>query len=67
MLKPKLQQARRKLRFSQAKVADLLGVSRSTYANYEAGRRVPDVYTALQLARILKRSVDELFPLERIG
>ena len=44
----------------QQDVADVLGVSRSTYANYESGRRAPDIDTLIHLADIYGITLDEL-------
>lgn len=44
----------------QQDVADALGVSRSTYANYEAGRRAPDIDLLMNLADIYGITLDEL-------
>lgn len=44
----------------QQEVADALGVSRATYANYETGRRTPDIDTLIRLADIYGITLDEL-------
>lgn len=44
----------------QQDVAKALGVSRSTYANYESGRRAPDIDTLMRLADIYGITLDEL-------
>lgn len=44
----------------QQDIANKLGVSRSTYANYESGRRAPDIDTLIHLADIYGISLDEL-------
>lgn len=53
-LKKILMQRMRELRverkLSQDKVAEELGVSRSTYTYYETGKTTPSVYTLLKLA-----------------
>lgn len=52
--------ARKDLKLSQEQVASLLGVSQSTYASYEkASRRVP-LSAIINLAKILKKTPDEL-------
>ncbi|MCR5757357.1 MAG: helix-turn-helix domain-containing protein [Selenomonas sp.] len=44
----------------QQDVADTLGVSRSTYANYETGRRAPDIDLLMRLADLYGITLDEL-------
>ena len=48
----KLKQARKNAKMTQQELADYLGVSRSTVANYEIGRRKP---TFIELKKIAKR------------
>ncbi len=45
---------------SQQQIAEYLKVSRTTYANYEQGRREPDYSTLIQLARYFQVSTDYL-------
>lgn len=56
----KLQVLRELHDMKQQEVADALGVSRSTYANYESGRRAPDIELLMHLADIYGISLDEL-------
>jgi transcriptional regulator with XRE-family HTH domain len=44
----------------QKEVADVLGVARGTYANYESGRRVPEAETLGKLAGFFTVSLDYL-------
>ena len=44
----------------QRQVADALGVSRTTYTNYEAGARCPDTEMLTKMADFFELSVDEL-------
>ena len=46
--------------FKQQDIAKMLGVSRSTYANYESGRRTPDIDLLMNLADIYGITLDEL-------
>lgn len=48
---------------SQAELADRAGVSRQALSAIEAGRQVPSTMLALQLARVLRCGVDDLFHL----
>ena len=56
----KLQILRELHELKQQDVADALGVSRPTYANYESGRRAPDIDTLMHLADIYGISLDDL-------
>ncbi|CUO25057.1 helix-turn-helix domain-containing protein [Eubacterium sp. am_0171] len=46
---------------TQTWMAEQLGISRSTYSNYEAGKRAPDFETLERIADVLECSIDELF------
>ena len=56
----KLQFLRELRDWKQQDVANALGVSRSTYANYESGRRAPDLSILMNLGDIYGISLDEL-------
>ena len=56
----KLQELRELHELKQQDVANALGVSRSTYASYEAGRRTPDIDTLMRLADVYGMTLDEL-------
>ena len=56
----KLQYLRELHDLKQQEVADALGVSCSTYANYESGRRSPDIDLLISLADFYGMSLDEL-------
>lgn len=45
---------------SQAELADILGIERSTIAKYETGDRCPDLETLCKIADVLQISTDEL-------
>ena len=47
--------------FTQAQMAEKLEISRSTYTNYEAGNRSPDLEGLERISEILDCSLDELF------
>lgn len=58
--------------WSQARIASAVGISRQSYAAIESGRAVPSTEIAIRLARVLGRTVEELFqlpdpPAERIS
>jgi len=47
---------------TQAKLADLVGVTRQTINAIEGGDYAPSVYLALDLAQVLACTVEDLFP-----
>ncbi len=49
-------------RLTQAQLADLVGVTRQTINAIEGGDYAPSVYLAVDLARVLSCTVEELFP-----
>ncbi|AKK02813.1 helix-turn-helix transcriptional regulator [Corynebacterium epidermidicanis] len=55
----------RKLRrwneLSQQELADAVGVSRQTIANIEKGNYSPSVHLALDICRVFKKTVEEVF------
>lgn len=55
-----LRKARLSMDYTQQQVADLMGITKSTYCGYETGKRQPDVAKIKQLARILNTSGDIL-------
>lgn len=52
--------ARSNMNYTQQQVADLMGITKSTYCGYETGKRQPDVAKIKQLANILNTSGDIL-------
>jgi len=50
--------------FSQDTLAQAVGVSRQTINALEAAKYVPSTVLALKLAKVLEKSMDELFELE---
>ena len=56
----KLQDFRELHDMKQQDVADALGVTRATYANYESGRRSPDISTLMHLADLYGITLDDL-------
>ncbi len=51
--------------YTQAKLAELTGVSRQTIYAMELGKYVPSTLLALKLASIFKVDVNQLFELEQ--
>ena len=52
---------RRWLEMTQADLAAEVGVSRQTIANIEKGNYSPAVYLALDICKVLGKSVEEVF------
>lgn len=62
-LRNNLKAYRTQHKLTQAELAAMIGVSRKTINTVENGIFVPSVIIALQLARVLNTSVEELFEL----
>ncbi len=60
MLKSNLKYLRKKKKLSQNDVANLLGISRSTYANYETAQSEPPASQLLKIAEYFQVSTDDL-------
>ncbi len=60
MLKDNFKRIRIKHKLTQTQVAELLGVSRSTYTYYETGRFEPSADTFKKLVKIYSCSADDL-------
>ena len=58
----KIKSYRKSNGWSQVELAKILGVGKSTIANYEKGYRSPRQNTIFQLADVFNISVDDLFP-----
>lgn len=52
--------ARLRSGMTQTALAARVGLSRVTLSNYECGRRLPDLYTAVLLCEVLRISLDAL-------
>ena len=61
MKNTKLKYRRVQLGKTQAEVARHIGIAERAYQNYEAGLRLPNVVTAIHIARELQSTVEELF------
>ena len=51
---------RKQQRVTQAEIANLLGIARTTYAMYEQGKREPDFATLANMADFFDITIDEL-------
>lgn len=64
MLKDVLKNLREESCLTQERVAELLAISRSTYAYYETGKTKPSIETLKRLARIYHTSLDRILEYE---
>jgi transcriptional regulator with XRE-family HTH domain len=60
MLTQRLGELRKEYGFSQTEVAQNIGVSRATYANYESGETEPKLSELIALANLFSTSIDDL-------
>jgi len=67
MLAERLKDLRAKKGVTQDDVADFIGVSKSAYGYYEAGRNMPSVETLLRLAKYFSVSTDYLLGRESVS
>lgn len=51
---------RLKMKYTQAQLAEEIGVKQSTIANYESGRNLPSTKHLLRLAKAFKMTVEDL-------
>lgn len=65
----RLREALKKNNVTQQKLADELGISRSSIVTYldEKNRQIPSLYTILKIANFLKVSIEYLFGLDEEG
>ncbi len=62
----RLKEIREERQLSQKTVAEKLGIAVSTYANWEQGRREPDIYYILNLLKVFEIEANELFDIKWI-
>ncbi len=48
---------------TQVQVADKANISERVYQKYEAGECIPNIYTAIRIAKALNTKVEKIFPL----
>ena len=64
-MKNNLKKIRQNKGLTQNYLSNKASIPYRSYQDYEHGKRTPNVYTAIRIARVLKTTVEELFPLER--
>ena len=57
----KLKVCRKNMKYTQQYVANAVGISQAVYSHYEAGDRIPNVFTAIKLAALFGVTVELLF------
>lgn len=60
MLNEQMRLIRKKNKYTQQQISDLLGIERSTYASYETGRNRPDIRVLSAFVKIFDVTVDYL-------
>lgn len=65
-IKTKLKEIRKESGLTQIAVANKVQIAIRAYQNYEAGERVPNVYTAQLIAQALDTTVEKIFPLPQL-
>ena len=63
-MKNSIKVERAKKNLTQAKLADLVGVSRQTINSMELGKYIPSTALALRLSSVFEVSVNDIFELE---
>lgn len=62
----KIQQYRKKKGISQAKLAELAGISAGSIGNYEGGHREPNLETIAKIAVVLEVEPSDLIDFKKI-
>lgn len=61
-----LRKARLRAGLTQSEVARRVGLTRVSYTNIERGCKNPSLFTALRIAQVLDKPVEELFAAELV-
>lgn len=61
-MKNNFKEKRKKLNLTQKEIADKLQIDEATYRRYELGRSEPRARRCIAIAKVLKTTVEELFP-----
>ncbi|HFF9007497.1 TPA: S24 family peptidase [Clostridium perfringens] len=62
-----IKEFRKKNKLSQAELAEKLGVARTTIGYYERAEVEPNIYTLVQLSKLMNRSIDSLLGLNLLN
>lgn len=60
-MKNKIKKYRLKKKLTQAELAKKIGKSQICISLYETGRRNPDIYVAVKIAKALETTLDSIF------
>ncbi len=60
-LRNRLRETRQKRHLNQQQLAELAGASQQTISDIETERRMPSIYTVMQLSKALNVNVETLF------
>lgn len=60
--KNRIRELRKKLHLKQYALASKVGIFQSEISDIETGKRKPNVYLAIKIAKVLGKSVEEVFP-----
>lgn len=63
----KVAERRKELGYTQAQLAELIGIGQHTVSDIETGRHVPFVDVAILICHALDRNVEELFIVDGMG
>ena len=51
--------------YTQSELAEMVNVNQSTYCQYESSGKIPNMYVAIKLARILGTTVEDMIKEEQ--
>jgi len=57
----RVQELRTEMELSQAKLGDMVGVSRQTINSLESGRYNPSITLAFRLSNVFQKKIEEIF------
>lgn len=66
MLNEQMRLIRKKNKYTQQQISDLLEIDRSTYASYETGRNRPDIRLLAAFAKVFNVSVDYIINIDPV-
>lgn len=61
MSENKLKELRLKEKMTQSEIAEIIGITQRGYQNYERGRRLPPLATAVKLSNLFMCSIEAIF------